>query len=158
MRILVLSDSHRRGGTLERIIRSEPGAREIFFLGDLVSDIVGLESVFPDRIFHIVSGNCDFASTRPAEGLAEVDGVRIFYTHGHTHGVKYGTDRLLAAARARDCRVALYGHTHIASSVYRDGIYLINPGSCSSPRDGAASYAVVDFKNGSVLPAILRLE
>lgn len=158
MRILIISDSHRRPYTVERIIRAHPECKEIYFLGDILSDIEKQEEHFPDRIFHKVSGNCDFGSLLPSSAVEQSGGINVFYTHGHTLGVKYGTDRLLAAAGERGCKLALFGHTHIPLCEYRGGIYIVNPGSCSSSRSGPETYAVADIGTGGILPAVLRVD
>lgn len=158
MRILVISDSHRRFYTVERIIRAHPECKEIYFLGDILSDIERQETLFPDRFFHKVSGNCDFGSLLPSTAVEQTAGINILYTHGHTLGVKYGVERLLSAARENGCKLALFGHTHIPLSDYRDGVYLINPGSCSSSRSGPETYAVIDINGNGILPAVMRAD
>ncbi len=157
MRILVLSDTHRHVSLARRAIEAQPTAEHIFFLGDVLRDLEELKSSFPDRIFHAVSGNCDFASFEPNADLERLADVGIFFTHGHTYGVKYGTERLLNAARERNCRLALYGHTHVASIYYDDGVICVNPGSCGESRSGANSYAVIDLETNGIMPIIIRI-
>lgn len=157
LRVLVISDSHRSVGTVERIILSQPQAKHIFFLGDNTADVEKLSYEYSDRFFHIVAGNCDFADTNPNFGIENIAGKRIFYTHGHTLSVKYGTERLFEKAKSLCCDIALYGHTHIAKTEYRDGIYLINPGSCARSREGGNSYAVIDIEKTGILPAIIKV-
>lgn len=157
MRLLVISDSHRGGGTVDRIIRREPGAKEIFFLGDLVSDIEDLVREYTDRRFHIVRGNCDFTADFPLFDIVKVGGVNVFMTHGHTYNVKYGTDGLAGAARRAGCAIALYGHTHIPYIKYESGLYIVNPGSVTRSREGEESYAVIDILKGGILPSIIKV-
>lgn len=158
MRIAVISDSHGRGSIVDRIIRRESKADAIIFLGDVTSDIEDLTYEYTDKKFYIVSGNCDrFSSDYPYSIVANVGGVNIFITHGHTLGVKGGTGALAAAARQSDCRIALYGHTHIPNIKYEDGLYIVNPGSCARSRDGGNSYAVIDIRDNGILPAIIRI-
>ncbi len=157
MRIVVISDSHRRYQVIEGILVSQPDARHIFFLGDNTADIVQVQQRFPDRIFHIVAGNCDFYDTNPVFGIERLENIGIFYTHGHSLGVKGGTERLLEIARQRDCKIALYGHTHRAAVEYIDGVYLLNPGSCAQSREGKNSYMVVDIEKNGIMPVIIRI-
>ena len=157
MRIVVISDSHKRTNIIDRIISSQKEAKHIFFLGDNTSDIEDFEYIYPDKVFHTVCGNCDFGSMIPTVGLEVLEGKRIFYTHGHTYGVKYGTSKLSEAARLNKYDIVLYGHTHIAKILYEDGIYIVNPGSCSSPREGRASYAVIDITENGIMPVIIEL-
>lgn len=157
MRILVISDSHRRSNIVDRIINAQPLAKHVFFLGDNTCDIEDMQYEYTDRVFHIVSGNCDFGWDYPAVDMAKIDGINILYTHGHTYHVKYGKSELLSAAEARNCRIALYGHTHVSDIVYENGIYLVNPGSCSQSRGGPNSYAVIDIEKNGIMPIIVRI-
>lgn len=157
MRIVVISDSHRRNGNVKKILDAQQNARHVFFLGDVTGDIEELIKFYPDKIFHIVSGNCDIFSVYPAADIAEVGGHRIFFTHGHTLGVKYGTERLIAAARAAGCDIALYGHTHVSKTLYENGMYVVNPGSCTEPREGGKSYAVIDIEKSGIMPIIINI-
>ena len=154
MRLLVISDSHGSGVTVDRIIRKESAAKEIFFLGDVVSDIEDLVYEYTDRNFHIVRGNCDFCSMLPSFDIVKLEELNIFMTHGHNYGVKSGTDALAAAAKRAGCRIALYGHTHVSDIKYENGLYIVNPGSVSRSRGGADSYAVIDIMPSGILPAV----
>lgn len=157
MRIVVISDSHRRTGVIDKILSAQSTARHVFFLGDNTRDIEDFDILYPDKIFHIVSGNCDAFSLFPTVGLEVLGGKRILYTHGHTLSVKYGTQRLLEAAKQNNCQIALFGHTHISKVLYEDGIYCVNPGSVSSPREGRASYAVIDITDKGIMPIIIEV-
>lgn len=157
MRIVVISDSHRRYSAVEKIIRTHTSVQHIFFLGDVVGDIEDLCYEYTDKTFHIVSGNCDFNSPYPYSDIAKIGGTSIFYTHGHPFGVKSGTARLASAARDRGCKIALYGHTHIPHISYEDGLYIVNPGSCSSSRQGSNTYALVDIEPNGIMPIIVEI-
>ena len=158
MRILVISDSHRRSAVIDKIIESQPTARHIFFLGDNASDIEDFEFIYPDRIFHTVCGNCDFASMLPSVGLEVIGGKRIFYTHGHTFSVKYGLTGLKEIAEQNDYDIVLFGHTHVSQVLYENGRYFVNPGSCAKSRDGSRnSYAVIDIEENGILPNIIDI-
>lgn len=158
MRLLVISDSHRKGAIVDRIIRQEKDAKHVFFLGDNTDDIEDLVYCYPDRTFHIVSGNCDFLPVYPRFDIAKVENVNIFYTHGHSYGVKYGLDALTEAAAKNDCKIALFGHTHIPYIGYKDGIHIVNCGSCSQSRQGGNTYAVIDILKSGILPQIIYLQ
>lgn len=157
MRIVVISDSHRNERTVKRILSDRGDSRHVFFLGDITADIENLSAKFPDKKFHIVSGNCDFFSSFPSCGIKTVGGKRIFYTHGHTLGVKHGLDGLIRTALANRCEIALYGHTHTSQILYENGIYIVNPGSCSEPRDSDKSYAVIDIEENGIMPVIMKI-
>ncbi len=157
MRIMILSDTHRHVALARRAIEAQPTAKHVFFLGDVLRDLEELKPMFPDRIFHTVSGNCDFASFEPNADMERLNDTGIFFTHGHTYGVKYGTERLIRAAADRNCKIALYGHTHVAGILYEDGVTCVNPGSCGESRNGADSYAVIDLEPNGIMPIIIKL-
>ena len=157
MRLLVISDSHNRGDIVDRIIRREKDARNIFFLGDLTADIEDLTYEYTDRVFHIVSGNCDYYSSYSASDIACVGDIKVLFTHGHTLGVKSSTAHIATAARNAGCKIALYGHTHCPDIKYEDGLYIVNPGSCARSRNGSNSYAVIDIRENGILPAIIHI-
>lgn len=157
MRIVVISDSHGHGSIVDRIIRRESQAEVVIFLGDVTSDIEDFTYEYTDKKFYIVSGNCDRFSSYPFSDVALIDNVKVFFTHGHTLGVKMGLGALKQAARQQDCKIALYGHTHIPIIKYDDGLYVVNPGSCSRSREGGNSYAVIDIRDNGILPSIIRI-
>lgn len=157
MRILVFSDTHGRTAPMERVIMGEPRSKHIFFLGDTVRDAEKMQELFPDRIFHIVRGNCDFSPAYSEEEYEEIDGVGIFYCHGHTYSVNSGEETLYKKGESLGAKIVLYGHTHCLSEHYRDGIHIVNPGSLSKPRDGAPSYAMIETKRNGILINTIRL-
>jgi len=158
MRILVISDSHKRYSRVDKIIRANPTATNIFFLGDVVSDVEDLIYEYSDRNFYIVSGNCDFYSTYKSFDIITIENKKILYCHGHTFGVKSGsTGSLKKYAIENGCDIALYGHTHIANIEYDNGLYVVNPGSVSSSREGSESYAVIDILPSGILPQIIKI-
>ena len=155
MKLLVISDSHRCGEIVDRIIRRNSEAKHIFFLGDYADDIDDLRYEYTDRSFYILSGNCDYFSSFPCVSMEKIASHNILYAHGHTYGVKEGLNSLYEAAKARNCSIVLYGHTHIPDITYKDGIYFVNPGSCSKPRNGEATYALIDISEKGVMPSII---
>ena len=158
MRIVVISDSHKNTRVIDKILDSQPDAKYVFFLGDNVSDIEDFDILYPDKTFFAVCGNCDYFSTAASVGVEIIAGVKILYTHGHNFGVKYGTERLIEAAKNSQCKIALYGHTHVSQILYEDGLYIVNPGSCSSPRDSSRpTYAVIDITDKGIMPIILMV-
>ena len=157
MKILVISDSHRRGTVVDRIILNHPEAKHIFFLGDVVSDIEDLTYEYTDRTFHIVSGNCDMFSTYPNTDIAKIGNINIFYTHGNNFAVKSSVEHIKNAAKQRNCKIALYGHTHIPYTSYVDEIHIVNPGSCAESRGGKNSYALIDIVDSGIVASIVYI-
>lgn len=157
MRIVVISDSHRNTSVIDKILSAQPQAECVFFLGDNTIDIEDFEFIYPNIKFFIVSGNCDFHSFHQTVGMEIINHKKILYTHGHTFDVKYTTEHLLKTAKNSGCEIVLYGHTHISKIVYEDGVYLVNPGSCSRAREGRPSYAVIDITENGIMPIIIEI-
>ena len=47
----------------------------------------------------------------------------------------------------------LFGHTHESLCEWVNGIWMVNPGSCSGR--GPVTYAVIELNDGAVRPKIL---
>lgn len=157
MRILVISDSHRNTRVIDKILESQPDAKHVFFLGDCTADIEDFDLLYPDKTFHIVCGNCDFYSSFKSVDVDTVCGHRIFFTHGHNYAVKSSYQHLLKTTKENNCDIALFGHTHIPKIVYEEGVYLVNPGSCSKSREGRPTYAVIDITDKGIMPFTIEI-
>ena len=149
MRILVLSDSHGKLAFMRRcIFRLKPD--HVIHLGDHIDDGKVLETENPHIRFHMLPGNCDtfrFFGMEPDILCYPIDDVMFFMTHGHRHGVKSSQEALIAQARTKDARAALFGHTHIpVCRQETDGLWVINPGSC---RDTLTA-ALIQTQDGKI--------
>lgn len=154
MKIIVVSDSHGAGATLRRILELHRNADIVVHCGDSRGEAEDMRLLFPDKMYYIVKGNCDFGATLPLTEEFTIEGVRFFATHGHYYNVKYGLGELERAAREKGADVVLFGHTHVAHNEYKDGMYLVNPGSCGYGK----SFAVIEVHNGQVLTNIAHLK
>lgn len=130
MRLLVLSDSHGDIYTLKTALDSNSDADAIIFLGDGLCDFEQVAARYSHKKLIAVRGNCDFSyMPYPLRAVEAFNGVKVYCTHGHSEHVKYSIEMLKEAARMQDAVIALFGHTHNPTSVYDDGLYLLNPGS-----------------------------
>ena len=84
-----------------------------------------------------------------------MEGIKIFYCHGHRYGVKDGREKLAAEAKRRGCGLALYGHTHIAMIDEIDGVMLVNPGSLRYPVGKGGSYCYLVINKDKITPVIV---
>ena len=157
-KILILSDIHGAPRKAHAALERHPECETVIFLGDGARHIDYLDGEFPDRLFVSVRGNCDtfLDGVSETELVLDIGGHRLFLCHGHTRGVKYGHGGLLAAAKEKNCDIALYGHTHIAHEEYDSdsGVYLFNPGSIGNPRDGRFTYGILSMDAKNVLFSI----
>lgn len=152
MKILVLSDSHRRVGNLLTAVEQErPDA--VFHLGDLASDAEELSFARPKLPLYNVQGNCDQWAVGPgvpATMLQKVGGMRFMLTHGHLFRAKSGTTSLLQEGRRVQADAVLYGHTHVPLAQQEpDGLWLINPGTIGGVGH-KATYAVLQVQDGQL--------
>lgn len=135
MKIGVISDTHLRhcDERLRRIVETHfQDVDMILHAGDLVS--VDVLDAFAGRDVKAVCGNMDGGDVRRTlseKMLFEAAGFRIGLIHGW--GMPFGIEKKLRKQFDRiDCLV--YGHTHHASIVSRDGILYFNPGSATDRR------------------------
>ena len=99
MRIIAMSDSHGDFSKVRRVFEENPGAGCYIHLGDGARDFEEAGWIFPEAPRKSVQGNCDFGREEPLSGLLEIEGKRIFFTHGHLWRVKDGLEELERAAR-----------------------------------------------------------
>jgi putative phosphoesterase len=149
MKILVLSDSHRSLKFMRRCVDAiRPDA--IVHLGDYYDDADLLHEEYPRIPMYQVSGNCDIYRCPPFARdilIMPVCGVSLYMTHGHRHNVKMYLDMLLRDARASNVQAVLYGHTHIPNCYQdKDGMWVLNPGSCGTYCPSAGLIEVEDGK------------
>ena len=153
MRIIVMSDSHRNFRNVQRVMEKHPDADLYIHLGDGEREFEDVQNLYPDRRYLWVAGNCDFGSLLPWEEELSVEGKKIFFTHGYTYQVKMTLYNLECAARDRKADIALYGHTHQAEIEYRDGLYLMNPGSLHG---SYGTYGIIDITPAGLVPNIVK--
>lgn len=146
MKILVLSDSHGNCDKMRQAIEKEK-PDHVFHLGDHSDDAQILRREYPTLPIVSVRGNCDWADRITQESAQGVyDGVSIWAVHGHLFGVKSGLLRLYLAAKEKAARVVLFGHTHCPYCEERDGIWLMNPGSCAYGT--VTNYGLIEISDG----------
>lgn len=160
MRIIAISDSHGNYTALESIILRNTDADWIFHLGDGERELdrfITSHQVLATKIIH-VAGNCDYHSLSHDVFTLPVMEHKILATHGHIYGVNYSLDRLKNLARTNGCDIILYGHTHVRYQSYEDGLYIMNPGSASIPRDGSKpSFGHIDISPAGVVMNIANV-
>lgn len=156
LRALVLSDIHGEEANLrwllEQVWKEFGPIHAYLCLGDGVRDFERAESFIRRRdehaLMYAVKGNndwCDESSFR----IIELEGVRIFMTHGHNQRVKSSLYYLQDAVRDANCAVGLYGHTHSAN-IEMNVPLLVNPGAVCSDR-----CAILEIEKGRVRAKLL---
>lgn len=100
-KIVVLSDTHGNLGAIYSIYDILLESDMVFHLGDHFDDMNELSQTLGDKLYRVY-GNCDFGRD-PKEILVEVEGLKIFATHGDLYGVKRSADRLIERAKNSRC-------------------------------------------------------
>lgn len=148
MRILVVSDTHGDVWSFSNLIRKYKDAEIIVHCGDGADEVEAVKFMFPDRMFISVRGNGDFCTPSPNIETITLEGKKLFVTHGHLYNVKYDLLKLTLAAKEAGADLVLFGHTHIPTNIYEDGLYLLNPGSLHGYK---GSFALVDISDKGIL-------
>lgn len=135
MKILIVSDTHRKDENLQKVIEKHLPLDMLIHLGDAEGSdgkIAGWVNEGCD--LEMVLGNNDFFSSLDREKELKIGRYRILLTHGHYYNVSLGVERLEQEARERRMDIAMYGHTHRPFYEVHNGIIILNPGSLSYPR------------------------
>jgi len=129
LKALIFSDSHGDLSYMTAMIDKYKDVKTIIHAGDVFSDTQELLMRYPRKnIIYVVGNNDYFVKNEPKDRLFELEGVKIFLTHGHRYSVKAGMYSLFAAAREKEARLCIFGHTHCRFSEEQGGIWLFNPG------------------------------
>ncbi len=154
MRILVFSDTHGMTDPCINTVNKIAKVDMILHAGDVSQDAEDLSYIFPDIPVRYVCGNCEIS--RIAHELElDVEGKRIYLTHGHMHNVKYEAAYTSLIARAQKCGadIAVFGHTHKPICNNLGNLILLNPGSV---RYGN-TYGVIEIEDGRLKAAVLDI-
>lgn len=148
MKYLIFSDLHGSSAGLQRlkeaVVKENPDV--LLCLGDILfgaydDDPHAVSSYFHDcgKAILGVRGNCDhrydetmLGFALPEEQILYAFGYRLWLRHAPFWGEFRGGD------------IVMYGHTHTKYLAKSQGVITLNPGSIGKPRDGSASYAVLE--------------
>ena len=159
MKILVVADTHKNFKALDLCVKKNQDADIIIHLGDGEHEFADIRAMYPQKAMIYVGGNCDFGNHKLTH-VAKVDGYKIFCCHGHTFGVHDGLEYLAATAKKNDCKIALYGHTHLYKTEQVNGVFVMNPGSLDSPRNhNKPTFGIIELSpEGKIKMNIMAME
>lgn len=110
-KIMIVSDTHGNNQYLNKALEAE-GAFDLFLhLGDLEGSEYFIES-FVEGKKELIAGNNDYYVEYPNEKMIEVQGYRIWMTHGHRYQVYMGVSALREAGIQKGADIILFGHIH----------------------------------------------
>ncbi len=136
MRILIVSDTHRRDGNLTCTLQKTGPLDLLIHCGDVEGSEAFIRQAAGCPVY-MVAGNNDFFSGLPKEEVFAIGDYRVWLTHGHRYGVYMGSATIREAAAARKVDIVMHGHTHcphLEIGKSRGDITVLNPGSISYPR------------------------
>ncbi|MGE4297145.1 MAG: metallophosphoesterase [Desulfovibrionaceae bacterium] len=161
MRIAVLSDTHMHepsAALIKAFERDMAHADVLIHCGDITEYAVWEFFDLHHPRFHAVAGNmCNWrlADDLPRMLDLDLDGLHVGVAHGWgSHG---GVAYKVADAFGPGFQLILHGHTHVHTIRHAGDTLILNPGSFSSPREGAPGYAIVTHTPGKPL-AIERID
>ncbi len=145
MRVLVVSDTHRRDDLFLQLLGKISPVDMVIHCGD----IEGSEYIYSEAVkceLHMVAGNNDFFSDLPFEDMFNIGKLKVFITHGHHYYISMGNSILKDEARMRGADIVMYGHTHKPVVEIEPGLIALNPGSLTYPRQEGRkpSYIIMD--------------
>ncbi|WP_034301503.1 YfcE family phosphodiesterase [Alkalibacterium sp. AK22] len=143
MKLIVVSDNHGNAYYMEEILSIyEDEAPGWIHCGD--SELPEDHPLWQN--YKTVEGNMDYAKGIPLELVRRIEDKTMLVVHGHKHAVKQSYQKLKSRADEEQATFVFYGHTHIAKVEQEDGIFFINPGSLTQPRDRErGTYLVMDY-------------
>ena len=143
MKILIISDTHGKLSKFREIYKNLNDIDLIVHCGDYAKDAISIGDELGKDVF-FVKGNCDGSNTSDDFKILKTEFGNIFVTHGHMLNIRNDYQKLCYKALENNCKAVFFGHSHIPCFEESDGLYLVNPGSLTLPKDNTnGSYAIV---------------
>jgi putative phosphoesterase len=141
MKLLITSDVHGQDERLAKVIKRHKDVDYHLNAGDMCLD----EHIYKKYHIITVKGNNDFYSNEPYKRVLELEGLKVFLTHGHIEHVKYSLNQLISEANQVKAKLVIFGHTHQRYLNEDQHIKILNPGALG---DFHKSYAI--YENGQI--------
>ena len=152
MKILIISDTHRKDNNFLKIMEDIGTIDLLIHLGDVEGSEEKIAKAAGCPV-EMVAGNNDFFSDLPSEKTLQIGKYHVMITHGHRYYIGMGNEMLKQEAVAQGADIVMYGHTHRPAYSDEDGLITLNPGSISYPRQAGRepSYMIMEIdENGAV--------
>lgn len=148
MKILLVSDTHKKNENYF-IVLKQVNPDMVIHCGDGEGCEYALTEA-ADCPVEIVLGNNDFFSNLPRERVLDIEGYKIWVTHGHNYYVSMDRETIKREAAARGMDIVCFGHTHRPVVDVSELVTALNPGSLSYPRQEGRrpSYIIMDLVQG----------
>lgn len=154
MKILLISDVHGDFSIMEKIIDENKDCDKKIFLGDFQTSKEHQKEL-SEKFDYVVTGNNDHPGISENTIIFELEGVKIYATHGDrffTFKEYVSKSKLAKEAKQFGASIALHGHDHKAFISEHNGVTVFNPGSPSYPRFGSKpAYGIIEIKLGEII-------
>lgn len=129
LKICLCSDNHGDRSSIQKVLNDNPACDYYIHCGDSL--------MYPEELspFCSVEGNNDYDLDYPKERILEIGGHKILLIHGH--GYTYSLNTFAQKAKRNNCDMVFFGHTHVFTDLFHNGVRFINPGSTYYNRDGS---------------------
>lgn len=179
MKIAIISDTHGSITAFNRAMKVAGPCDFIVHAGDILYH--GPRNPLPEGYkpqelanainalevpFVAAAGNCDApidqvllsVPIQAPYAMLYIENFKILVNHGHDASI----EELIELCRKWKVNLLVTGHTHVKQLEKKDDLILLNPGSCSLPKDSIASMAIledsnirlVNLENGQTLESI----
>lgn len=146
MRILIVSDTHRRNENYMKALKAAGKLDMVIHLGDIEGSEPAIEKAAGCHV-EMVAGNNDFFTDLPSEKTLQIGRYCVMITHGHRYYINMGNEMIKKEAAAQGFDIVMYGHTHKPVIDISKNVIAINPGSLSYPRqeNRKPSYIIMEL-------------
>jgi len=158
VKIMVVSDTH--GALLQPIInamKKEENVDVLIHCGDKFKDAELLSKELGIKTLYRVPGNCDFDTKHKSMLFLELQGKYVLITHGHLQHVKDGMEILKKYAEDNHADIVLFGHTHKSFNEWDKNILYFNPGSTILPKEGKASFGIINLLENEITSRLVDI-
>lgn len=146
MKILIVSDTHRRNENFLRVVEKVGPLDMVVHCGDVEGSeyIISKAAGCP---VEMVQGNNDFFSDLPREKEFMIGRYKVWLTHGHHYYISMNYEMIKEEARIREIDIIMCGHTHKPLIDIEKDVTVLNPGSLSYPRQEGRkpSYIIMEI-------------
>lgn len=143
MKLVVFSDAHGNKQAVERVINYNSDADYLISLGDSELPLSYLQS----KNIVMIKGNYPFDAGFKYEIKMNFHNKKVYLTHGHKYGVHKENKKLIQYGLNKGFDLIMFGHTHIVFQEEIEGMLVLNPGSCSRPRNTFPPTYLIVFIN-----------
>ena len=143
IKIIAASDNHGYIDPIQEILSQNSNADFYLHMGDVCADPKLI------RPFIAVRGNNDYYDLPDYKVIEINDKNRVFMVHGYQY--TFNKEKMIEEAKSHNCNIILCGHTHVFYDDEKEGIRIVNPGSCLYNRDHSKPcYAEIIIDNNTI--------